>query len=202
MADAFATAVNCMDGRVQHAVAELLKKKYKVDYVDMITEPGLDGVLATNQDKAAIESIKRKIGISTGRHGSKHIAVAGHHDCAGNLFSVAHQLPSDLERDHASGAVGTIVAPAARYSPSSNPLVAPAPVSTTIPAPESRRARTPDGVTATRHPPDLVSRGIPIRIARHAPAEWSPSPPRGPGRGRLSFRPCGRSPPFFPSGRR
>ena len=85
MADgAFATAVNCMDGRVQYAVAEWLKRKYKVDYVDMITEPGLDGVLATNQDKAAIESIKRKIGISTGRHGSKHIAVAGHHDCAGN----------------------------------------------------------------------------------------------------------------------
>jgi len=81
---AFATAMNCMDGRVQYAVAELLKKKYKVDYVDMITEPGLDGILATNRDKAEIESIKRKVGISTGRHGSKHIAVAGHHDCAGN----------------------------------------------------------------------------------------------------------------------
>ena len=85
MADgAFATAISCMDGRVQQPVAEFLKKKYKVDYVDMITEPGLDGVLATNQDKTAIESIKRKIGISTGRHGSKHIAIAGHHDCAGN----------------------------------------------------------------------------------------------------------------------
>jgi hypothetical protein len=82
--NAFATAINCMDGRVQYAVAEFLKKKYKVDYVDMITEPGLDGLLAMHQDKTAIESIKRKIGISTGRHGSKHIAVAGHHDCAGN----------------------------------------------------------------------------------------------------------------------
>ena len=81
---AFATAINCMDGRVQHPVAEFLKKKYKVDYVDTITEPGPDGILAANQDKAAIESIKRRVGISTGRHGSKHIAIVGHHDCAGN----------------------------------------------------------------------------------------------------------------------
>ena len=80
----FATAINCMDGRVQVPVTEFLKKKYGVDYVDMITEPGPNGILAANQDKVAIESIKRRIAISVGRHGSKHIAVAGHHDCAGN----------------------------------------------------------------------------------------------------------------------
>jgi carbonic anhydrase len=80
----FATAINCMDGRVQHPVAELLKKKYKVDHVDTITEPGPDGILAANQDKAAIESIKRRVDVSTGKHGSKHIAIVGHHDCAGN----------------------------------------------------------------------------------------------------------------------
>ena len=83
-AESFATAISCIDGRVLQPVTEFLKKKYKVDYVDAITEPGTDGILAANQDKIAIESIKRKIGISTGRHGSKHIAVAGHHDCAGN----------------------------------------------------------------------------------------------------------------------
>jgi hypothetical protein len=93
MADgAFATAINCMDGRVQLPVAEFLKKKYKVDYVDAITEPGLDGILAANQDKAAIESIKRRVDISTGRHGSKHIAVVGHHDCAGNPVDKATHL--------------------------------------------------------------------------------------------------------------
>jgi len=89
---AFATAISCMDGRVQHPVAEFLKKKYKVDYVDAITEPGLDGILAANQDKAEIESIKRMVGISTGRHGSKHIAVVGHHDCAGNPVDKATHL--------------------------------------------------------------------------------------------------------------
>ena len=80
----FATAINCMDGRVQAPVTAYLKKKYGVDYVDMITEPGSDGILAANKDKAIIESIKKKVGISTGRHGSKYISVAGHHDCAGN----------------------------------------------------------------------------------------------------------------------
>ena len=32
----FATAINCMDGRVQIPVIEYLKKEFKVDYVDMI----------------------------------------------------------------------------------------------------------------------------------------------------------------------
>ena len=98
----FATAINCMDGRVQHPVAEFLKKKYKVDYVDAITEPGTDGILAANQDKAAIESIKRKVGISTGRHGSKHIAIVGHYDCAGN------PVDKDLHLVHIRSAVKAV----------------------------------------------------------------------------------------------
>jgi hypothetical protein len=73
-----------MDGRVQVPVTEFLKRKYGVDYVDMITEPGPNGILAANKDQSIIDSIKRRVGISTGKHGSKHIAIAGHHDCAGN----------------------------------------------------------------------------------------------------------------------
>ena len=34
----FVTAINCMDGRVQVPVIEWLKKEYKADDVDMITE--------------------------------------------------------------------------------------------------------------------------------------------------------------------
>jgi hypothetical protein len=73
-----------MDGRVQVPVMEFLKKKYGVDYVDMITEAGSNGILAANRDQPIIDSIKRRVGISTIRHGSKHIAIVGHHDCAGN----------------------------------------------------------------------------------------------------------------------
>jgi hypothetical protein len=91
-----------MDGRSQVPVTEFLKKKYGVDYVDMITEPGPDGILAANQDKATIESIKKRVGISTGKHGSKHIAIAGHDDCAGNPVN------EDTHLAHIRSAVKTV----------------------------------------------------------------------------------------------
>jgi len=79
----FATALNCMDGRVQKPVIEFLEKKYKVDFVDMITEPGIDKVLAEG-NKKILKEIKKKIEISVKKHGSKIVAVVGHADCAGN----------------------------------------------------------------------------------------------------------------------
>jgi len=80
----FATAINCMDGRVQIPVIEWLKRLSGVDYVDMITEPGPERLLAEGIDQAAIESIKKRLGISITRHNSKTVAIVGHHDCAGN----------------------------------------------------------------------------------------------------------------------
>ena len=80
----FATAINCMDGRVQTPVIEWLKKRYLVDYVDMITEPGPERLLAEAKDPTAIESIQRRLEISVNRHNSNLVAIAGHHDCAGN----------------------------------------------------------------------------------------------------------------------
>lgn len=93
----FATAINCMDGRTQIPVIDYIRKKYKVDYVDMITEPGPIRVLAENTDKPTIESIKRRVGISTEKHGSVHIVIVGHHDCAGNPVEKATQLKQILE---------------------------------------------------------------------------------------------------------
>ena len=80
----FCTAVNCMDGRVQLPVIEYLKKKFRVDFVDMITEAGPNRVLADQDNKSLVESILFRIKISVEKHGSKHIAIIGHHDCAGN----------------------------------------------------------------------------------------------------------------------
>ena len=79
----FATALNCMDGRVQEPVIKFLKEKYKIDFVDMITEPGIDGILAEGDEKI-LEEIKNKIEISIKKHGSKVVAIVGHIDCAGN----------------------------------------------------------------------------------------------------------------------
>jgi len=72
-----------MDGRVQEPVIKFLKEKYKVDFVDMITEPGIDRILAEG-DKKILEEIKNKIEISIKKHESKVVAIVGHTDCAGN----------------------------------------------------------------------------------------------------------------------
>jgi len=65
-------------------VTEYLKTRYGADYVDMVTEPGPNKILAENKDKTALDSIRRRVEISVKKHGSKHIAIIGHHDCAGN----------------------------------------------------------------------------------------------------------------------
>jgi hypothetical protein len=93
----FATAINCMDGRTQIPVIDYIRKKYKVDYVDMITEPGPIRILAEKTDKPTIESIKRKVAISTEKHISVHIVIVGHYDCAGNPVEKAMQLKQILE---------------------------------------------------------------------------------------------------------
>ncbi|HEU64798.1 MAG: hypothetical protein KR126chlam4_00086 [Candidatus Anoxychlamydiales bacterium] len=80
----FATAINCMDGRVQLPVIHWLQKEALVDYVDMITEPGPNKILSENKDRAIIESIKTRVEISTKMRNSKLIAIVGHFDCAGN----------------------------------------------------------------------------------------------------------------------
>ena len=93
----FATAINCMDGRTQGSIINYIREKYKVDYVDMITEPSPIRVLAENEDKLTLESIKRRVEISTGKHGSEHIAIVGHHDCAGNPVEKEIQLKQILD---------------------------------------------------------------------------------------------------------
>ena len=80
----FACAINCMDGRVQDAVKDYMKKNYSVDYVDMVTEPGPNKILVDNSDGAVIENIKKRVEISVHHHGSKVVAIIGHFGCAGN----------------------------------------------------------------------------------------------------------------------
>jgi hypothetical protein len=43
---AFCTAVTCMDGRVQLPVNAYLRERFGADFVDTITEPGPNAVLA------------------------------------------------------------------------------------------------------------------------------------------------------------
>ena len=80
----FCTSIHCMDGRIQEPILKYLKETYSMTYVDTITEPGPFKILAENKNKAAVNSIMERLKISINRHGSKLIAISGHHDCAGN----------------------------------------------------------------------------------------------------------------------
>lgn len=80
----FGTSVSCMDGRIQIPLTNWIKENFSVDYVDTITEPGIDKQVADNTN---IESIKNKVGISINKHESELIVVSGHYDCAGNPVS-------------------------------------------------------------------------------------------------------------------
>lgn len=80
----FAIALNCMDGRTQLPVINWMKKKYKVGFVDMVTEAGMDKIVAMNAPPAIINSIKKRAMLSTERHHSHIIAIVGHAECAGN----------------------------------------------------------------------------------------------------------------------
>ncbi|MFB5598148.1 MAG: carbonic anhydrase [Nitrosopumilaceae archaeon] len=85
----FATSVSCMDGRIQVPLISWIKENNSVDYVDTITEPGVDK-LAT--DAYAVEKIKSKVMISINAHGSNLVVISGHHDCAGNSVTKDEHL--------------------------------------------------------------------------------------------------------------
>ena len=79
----FATAITCIDGRVQQPVADWMKLHTNVDYVDLITEPGPDKVLST-ESTYVVDEIVRKVKFSVQYHASPVVALCGHHDCAAN----------------------------------------------------------------------------------------------------------------------
>jgi hypothetical protein len=80
----FATAINCIDGRTHLPVIQFMREHCNVDYVDVITEPGPDKIMAELEETAIIESILSRVNISIQKHNSSTIAIVGHFDCAGN----------------------------------------------------------------------------------------------------------------------
>jgi carbonic anhydrase len=79
----FATALACIDGRAHAPVTAWLRATYGVAFVDRVTEPGIDAVLAAG-DAIERDSLRRKAALSVTAHGARVIAVVGHHDCAAN----------------------------------------------------------------------------------------------------------------------
>ncbi len=87
----FATLITCMDGRVQRAGYDFMMNECCVDYVDVITEPGPNKILAENNEESVIQNIFHRIDVSVLTHKSNTIAIAGHYDCAGNPVDKLHQ---------------------------------------------------------------------------------------------------------------
>ena len=102
----FATMVTCIDGRIQRPLDEWVRQHLDVDYLDTITEPGPEAVLATT-DESHLIAVLAKVAVSQRAHGSGTLVIAGHADCAGNPVSadehrdqlrrsvarLAHRLP-------------------------------------------------------------------------------------------------------------
>ena len=93
----FGTAINCIDGRTQEPVIDFMKQKYNIDGVDMVTFPGVDGVISNRENSDEITFIRNAVSISIEKHRSRIIAVVGHFDCAGNPGNREHHY-ADIQK--------------------------------------------------------------------------------------------------------
>ncbi|MFQ5586081.1 MAG: carbonic anhydrase, partial [Thermodesulfobacteriota bacterium] len=87
----YCTAINCIDGRTQLPVISYLKQRFDVEYVDIISGPGPNLLLAKGEDSSAVDLLLKGIQVSVDHHHSIGIAVVGHHDCAANPASREEQ---------------------------------------------------------------------------------------------------------------
>ena len=97
-----ATAINCISGRVQIPVISYIIHTYGVAYVDMITAPGVNKLLAEGLYLTTTELIKKSAEISVNGHGSRLIAIVGHDHCSGN------PAEKDVQRKQTLTAVRTV----------------------------------------------------------------------------------------------
>ena len=88
----FSTCINCIDGRTHEPIINFIKKELRVKYVDMVTEPGPDMILAQNKERSIIAHIKRKVKLSIERNKSGAVILVGHYDCKANPISAKEHL--------------------------------------------------------------------------------------------------------------
>ena len=79
----FGTLVTCIDGRVQRPTILWMRDRFTLDYVDVISEPGPDKLLAEGWPSDVLP-VRKKVGFSIQAHASRLVAICGHYDCAGN----------------------------------------------------------------------------------------------------------------------
>jgi len=89
-----------MDGRPLRKVADYLATSFGARYLDTITTAGMVRHLVTDTEQTA--AIMASLGLSIRKHGSRHVAVVAHHDCAGN------PVPDKTQKQQVSTAVARI----------------------------------------------------------------------------------------------
>ncbi len=110
MKSEFVTCINCIDGRIQLPVINWILKNYNVKYVDMITSPGVNGVLADKNSNIA--DIFEKLTFSNDGHSTNLIFIVGHHDCLANpVDDETHnkQIIRSVERIKESYSASTVI---------------------------------------------------------------------------------------------
>lgn len=85
----FGTAISCIDGRIQLPIIHWFKETHRVDYVDMITEPGVERLFL---DHNKVLKIKSKVLHSLNTNKSRIIVLAGHYGCEENPISKKEQI--------------------------------------------------------------------------------------------------------------
>ena len=101
--DTFGTTITCIDGRVHPPLVAWMRGLFSVAYVDLITEPGPDQVVARSPERAC-ELLRAKAALSITRHASRVLVLAGHHDCLANPVS------EEEHREHLRQAVPVLLA--------------------------------------------------------------------------------------------
>lgn len=89
----FAAAVTCIDGRIHESLRAWILDRLDVDTADLVTVPGPDAVLATGDAEGACRLANRVL-VSHSAHGSTHVVLASHTDCA------AHPVTDAEHRRH------------------------------------------------------------------------------------------------------
>lgn len=81
MTEAFATTVNCIDGRVQRCVNDFIRNQEGVEYIDTITLAGACKVISDRKHTNLIDNVKYRLDISVNGHDSNYVSIVGHYDC-------------------------------------------------------------------------------------------------------------------------
>jgi len=87
----FATLITCMDGRIQRPLNKYVSEYFDAENIDTLAWPGACGPISRAVNPRVVEYVDRGLDISFRLHGSFGMAIAGHHDCAGNPVDKTQQ---------------------------------------------------------------------------------------------------------------